>query len=330
MIIHKERKRKRTSPVWIIPKEELESVAKNSNSIADILRHYGYGTTGATHQILKKRLIEDNIDIGHIKLGYNSNKGRKFNYALSKEECLLAIFNDTNIKSSNGPARGYILRYNLIEYKCQKCKNEGVWENERLALHLDHIDGKRSNNKLENLRFLCPNCHSQTDTFGARNHKQKPKIEYKCSNCNKDISQNSKGGRCYSCAQSHIGIIEQNLNKEQIEKLILEKPICKIAEQLGCSGSGLRKYCQRHNIKMFSNGYWLRRYAGKTHEEALNPVRRIKIPKKLFSLEQVLEIRRLLAADEISLRAIARIYNVDHHVIMGIRDDKTKFYQNMK
>jgi hypothetical protein len=61
MVIRKTRKK--TSPVWLIPKEELEIVVKNSNSVADVLRYYNYGTTGATHSILKKRLIQDNIDI---------------------------------------------------------------------------------------------------------------------------------------------------------------------------------------------------------------------------------------------------------------------------
>lgn len=50
------RKRQKTSPIWLISKEELQEVVKNSQSIADILRYYGYGVTGGTHPILKNVL----------------------------------------------------------------------------------------------------------------------------------------------------------------------------------------------------------------------------------------------------------------------------------
>jgi len=56
-------------------------------------------------------------------------------------------------------------------YKCSECDNDGVWNNKPLILHMDHIDGNRKNNKPGNIRWLCPNCHSQTDTFGSRNKR---------------------------------------------------------------------------------------------------------------------------------------------------------------
>lgn len=53
-------------------------------------------------------------------------------------------------------------------YKCVTCGNDGMWNNAVLTLHLDHIDGDNKNNNLDNLRFLCPNCHTQTATYGGK------------------------------------------------------------------------------------------------------------------------------------------------------------------
>jgi hypothetical protein len=58
-------------------------------------------------------------------------------------------------------------------YKCELCGNEGNWLGKPLSLQVDHIDGNSSNESIDNLRFLCPNCHSQTETFTGRNAKHK-------------------------------------------------------------------------------------------------------------------------------------------------------------
>jgi 5-methylcytosine-specific restriction endonuclease McrA len=64
--------------------------------------------------------------------------------------------------------RRYIIKHNLLPYVCVKCKNEGTWQGEELVLELDHINGDCLNNSLENLRWLCPNCHTQTPTWRGK------------------------------------------------------------------------------------------------------------------------------------------------------------------
>jgi hypothetical protein len=61
-----------------------------------------------------------------------------------------------------------ILKEGLMEHKCASC-GISEWNGKDISLHLDHIDGNSSNHKFENLRLLCPNCHSQTDTYCGRN-----------------------------------------------------------------------------------------------------------------------------------------------------------------
>jgi predicted RNA-binding Zn-ribbon protein involved in translation (DUF1610 family) len=74
-------------------------------------------------------------------------------------------------KSTSG-VKSYILKNNLLPYKCvgKNCLIKHVpVENLKFSLHLDHIDGNSRNNRLSNLRFLCPNCHAETDTYCGKN-----------------------------------------------------------------------------------------------------------------------------------------------------------------
>ena len=80
--------------------------------------------------------------------------------SLSKEK----IANGTYTKSS---AFTYFKRF--TEYRCVECGNTGTHNGKELRLQIDHIDGNNDNNVIENLRYLCPNCHTQTETWGARN-----------------------------------------------------------------------------------------------------------------------------------------------------------------
>ena len=110
-----------------------------------------------------------------VKRMHETGRGKVF----SEEERALARQNQAARKHKEfleHPDKRYsgeTLRFNLLhsgrEYRCEKCGIEGVWQGNPIVLEVDHIDGNRHNNQLKNLRFLCPNCHSQTNTFRGRN-----------------------------------------------------------------------------------------------------------------------------------------------------------------
>lgn len=77
----------------------------------------------------------------------------------------------TSSKLNQASLRNGILKLRLLPYQCQSCGLSDRWCRKSLTLQLDHINGDRHDNRIENLRFLCPNCHSQTPTFCGKNRK---------------------------------------------------------------------------------------------------------------------------------------------------------------
>ena len=72
-----------------------------------------------------------------------------------------------------GKLKRQLLQANVFPYECDKCAISD-WNGLPLSLHLDHINGDSSDHRLGNLRFLCPNCHSQTETYCGKNKGKCP------------------------------------------------------------------------------------------------------------------------------------------------------------
>ena len=85
-----------------------------------------------------------------------------------KDDVIKDLFTEANAKyRSNHYLKKMIKDFELLPWKCSCCNIEN-WQGKDIILELDHIDGSAHNCKLENLRLLCPNCHSQTDTFRGK------------------------------------------------------------------------------------------------------------------------------------------------------------------
>jgi hypothetical protein len=146
--------------------EMLQPIVESSLSYAEVLRHLGLKQTGGSQSNIKRLVQKYEISTDHF-LGQARNKGdahcggpRK----IAAEEIL--VLGDPLAHHE----KAYKLRRAMIEigipYRCVLCGMEAVWNGQPLMLTVDHINGRRYDNRRENLRFLCPNCHSQTPTFG--------------------------------------------------------------------------------------------------------------------------------------------------------------------
>lgn len=139
-------------------KEVLTDAAQNSESIAGVLRYLGLKQAGGTQTHIGRKLKELNIDTSHFT-GARWNKGKTFvKYQKTDAEILVILPFD-----SKRPRRKLLLRAMInsgIEYRCE-CGLDLEWQGKPITLEIDHINGEWLDNRIENLRFLCPNCHSQ-------------------------------------------------------------------------------------------------------------------------------------------------------------------------
>ena len=145
-----------------IPDDAFISYVKTSVCCRDAMRKMGYRcVTGNANIAVKNRIKRLNIDVTHWN---NDEKYLIRKTAISNNE-----YFQKGIARNGSGIRNRLIKYNLIEYKCALCGNTGLWNNKKLILQVDHINGEHDDNRLENLRFLCPNCHSQTDTYCGKN-----------------------------------------------------------------------------------------------------------------------------------------------------------------
>lgn len=148
-------------------KELLSTAVESTSSYSEVLRFLGISIQGHNINTLKRKLQQYNINTNHF-----SNVSYTPKTEIPNEQLLVA-----NSTSRRSIVKRRILKQNLIPYQCHKCQLGPNWHDAPLTLQLEHINGIHNDHRLENLCFLCPNCHSQTNTFAGRKNKKRTTIK---------------------------------------------------------------------------------------------------------------------------------------------------------
>jgi hypothetical protein len=152
-------------------RQEIEQFVNESLSYRQLAEKCGYNQdSGSSIKEIHAMINELNLDVSHFTgQGWLTGKTYDSQRYIPFQEYIKGDCVQTN------KLRKKLLKEGLKQYICECCKNT-IWNNEPIPLEVHHKDGDNTNNDIENLQLLCPNCHALTDTYRGKNiqkHKQK-------------------------------------------------------------------------------------------------------------------------------------------------------------
>jgi|SRR5215203_1852833 len=251
-------------------KEEFIEAWKSARSVAEVGQTLGCNKNGSGYYTLMLAAEELGLNKDHM-LGRAWSRGQtgiKNTNSIPLKDIL--VENSTYLTTSLLKKR--LIKEGLLENTCLECGQLPEWNSKPLVLQLDHINGNRRDNRLENLRILCGHCHSQTDTFASKNRDQAGVVERntqrpqkppgviayarsnrvtrtefsmkKCPSCTRQI--HLKSLQCKSCT---AGLQKTKISwpsDQELLDMLAESNYTQVAMKLGVSDNAVRKRLKRN------------------------------------------------------------------------------------
>lgn len=158
----------RRSRIWKPSPEEFRKIMSESKNYTDALARFGLKQAGGNHRTLKNRIEEEDVDVNHFEAGAREASMM----AVQRGKTLLSEILVEKSTYNRSHLKTRLLDEDILKNECYECGQQGTWNGMPLKMVLDHVNGVSDDNRIWNLRMLCPNCNSQQPTFAGRNQNK--------------------------------------------------------------------------------------------------------------------------------------------------------------
>jgi len=213
-------------PSWV---DELPNAVAQSMCRSDVLRYIGLPTQGSgNHRVVQRWIDKLGLDTSHF------DYRRVLSMRQTGKACSTLTMDMVCTKNSTYSGRTVrrLVRH-IIPYICSNCNVGDIYNELPLSLQLDHINGQHNDHRLCNLRWLCPNCHSQTATYGSRNRK---------------LKSDSKKSRSIGVKRSIRHKVNWPTDIESLRIRVIEFGYEQVGRTLGVSGAAVKKHLRVRGI----------------------------------------------------------------------------------
>ncbi|MEV0222376.1 HNH endonuclease signature motif containing protein [Streptomyces sp. NPDC050704] len=145
-------------------REILAAAVTASTNMCEVLRRLGLEVVGGHHTHISRRIKTYGIDTSHFQAPSRRGETKR----PRTPEAVLVEQAAAHARRIPSDRIRWAMTALGVSERCARCSTEPVWRGHPLPLEVDHIDGNWRDNRIENLRFLCPNCHSTTDSYRGR------------------------------------------------------------------------------------------------------------------------------------------------------------------